>query len=104
MLGIDVLDAVLGSSTVDLTDLVGAQAAAVTGAIGDITGTLSDILSNVPGFPALDIPAPVVGLLTKSTSTSVEGGFGKALASVSGLSHHAPGRHHPDRSGAAERG
>jgi hypothetical protein len=90
VLGTDVLDAVLGSSTVDLTDLVGAQAAAVTGAIGDITGTLSDILSSVPGFPALDIPAPVVGLLTKSTKTSVEGGFGKALATVSGLTVKIP--------------
>lgn len=90
VLGTDVLDAVLGSSTVDLTDLVGNAAAAVTSAIGEITGTLSDVLSNVPGFPALDIPAPQVGLLTKTVKTSVEGGFGKALASVSALSIKVP--------------
>ena len=90
VLGTDVLDAVLGTSTVDLSALVGAQAAAVTGAIDDLTGTLSSVLSSVPGFPALSIPAPVIGLLTKSTSTTVEDGFGKAMTSVSGLSISLP--------------
>jgi hypothetical protein len=90
VLGTDVLDTVLGSSAVDLTDLVGAQAAEVTSLIDDITGTLSGVLSSVPGFPALSIPAPVVGLLTKSSKTSVENGFGKALTSVSGLSISLP--------------
>lgn len=85
VLGTDVLDAALGSSNVDLVDLVGGAADDVTAVIGDLTGTLSDVLSTVPGLPALDIPAPTVDLLTKATSTSISGGYGHALASVTGL-------------------
>lgn len=78
VLGTDVLSNVLGSSTVSLTDLAGASLTAVTQAINGLTGTLSSVLSNVPTLPTLSVPAPTVGLLTKSTSTSVSGGFGYA--------------------------
>jgi hypothetical protein len=78
VLGTDVLSDVLGTSRVELTDLAGAPLAAVTRAINGLTGTLSSVLSNVPTLPTLSVPAPTVGLLTKSTSTSVSGGFGQA--------------------------
>ena len=85
VLGTDVLETALGSSTVDVLDLVGSTATTVSSTIADLTGTLSSVLSNVPGLPALSIPAPTVGLLTKTTSTDVAGGFGTALASLTGL-------------------
>ena len=78
VLGTDVLSNVLGTSTVSLTDLAGAPLAAVMQAVNGVTGALSSVLSNVPGLPSLSVPAPTVGLLTKSTSTSVSGGFGHA--------------------------
>jgi hypothetical protein len=90
VLGTDVLDTVLGSPEVDVVDLVGEAGAEVTDLMGEITGTLSDVLSNVPGLPALNVPAPEVGLLTKTTSTSISGGFGRALASIDGLSITIP--------------
>jgi hypothetical protein len=85
VLGTDVLKTALGTTTVDALDVVGSASATVSAAISTVTGTLSSVLSNVPGFPALSIPAPQVSLLTKTTSTSIASGFGKALASVTGL-------------------
>ncbi len=90
VLGTDVLSNVLGTSSVDLLDLAGTQLTAVNGLIADLTGTLSSVLSTVPQFPTLSIPAPEVGLLTKSTSTSITDGFGVASTAVKGLSITLP--------------
>jgi hypothetical protein len=90
VMGVDVLDAALGSSTLDLEGAITSKLAEVNGVIADVTGTLSDVLSNVPSLPALDIPAPVVGLLTKSASTSISGGFGRATTTVHALSISLP--------------
>lgn len=91
VLGTDVLDAALGSSTVDLTSLTGPAVSQVNGVLTTLTGTLSDVLSNVPGLPALKVPAPTVTLLGKSTSTGIVDGYGKALASLTGLRISIPG-------------
>jgi hypothetical protein len=85
VLGQDVLDTALGTSSLNLADLVGGTATQVTGAINGLTGTLSSVLSTVPGLPALKVPAPQISLLTKSSSTSVSGGFGRAVTNVTGL-------------------
>lgn len=85
VLGTDVLDSVLGSSTLNLTDLVGSTATQLTSAIDGLTGTLSSVLSTVPGLPTLSIPAPKVELLTKTATTSISGGFGRAATTVQGL-------------------
>ena len=90
VLGTDVLNDVLRTGKIDLLDLTATQLAAVNGLIGQLTGTLSEVLSTVPQFPTLSIPAPQVGLLTKSTSTGVEDGFGVASTSVKGLSITLP--------------
>jgi hypothetical protein len=90
VMGVDVLDAALGSSTLDLEGALTSKLAEVNGVIADVTGTLSDVLSSVPSLPALDIPAPVVGLLTKSTSTSIKDGFGQATTTVHALSIRLP--------------
>jgi hypothetical protein len=50
--------------------------------LNGVTSTLSSVLSNVPTLPTLSVPAPHVGLLTKTTSTSVSGGFGRASTSL----------------------
>ena len=85
VLGTDVLQSALGSSSLDVVDLVGTAADDVTSTINGLTGTLSSVLSSVPGLPTLSIPAPQVKLLTRSTSTSISGGYGHALSSVQGL-------------------
>jgi LPXTG-motif cell wall-anchored protein len=90
VLGTDVLSDVLGTTSVDLLDLAGTQLAAVNGLIAELTGTLSSVLSTVPRFPTLSIPAPEVGLLTKTTSTDVVDGFGVASTAVKGLSITLP--------------
>jgi hypothetical protein len=91
VLGVDVIASALGSSTLDLEGVTSSTLAQVNGLIGPVTGTLSTVLSNVPGFPVLDVPKPVIGLLTKSTSTSISGGFGRASTTVRGLSITVPG-------------
>ena len=92
VLGTDVLTDVLqlDSSSIDLLDLVGSTLAELQSGIGGLTGTLSAVLSSVPGFPALDVPAPQIGLLTKSSSTGIEDGFGLASTAVKGLSVTLP--------------
>ena len=90
VLGTDVLGNVLGTTTVDLLDITTAQLDAINGIIGGVTGALSSVLSTVPQFPKLSVPAPEVGLLTKSTSTGVQDGFGVATTSVKGLSLTLP--------------
>jgi hypothetical protein len=85
VLGQDVLSSALGTSSLNLLNLVGGTATQVTGAINGLTGTLSSVLSTVPGLPTLKIPAPQISLLTKSSSTSISGGFGRATTNVTGL-------------------
>jgi flagellin-like hook-associated protein FlgL len=85
VLGTDVLKNVLGNSTISLFDLTGSTLAAVTGKVNGLTGVLSGVLSNVPTLPTLSVPAPKVELLTKTTSTSITGGFGVAQDSVRAL-------------------
>lgn len=90
VLGTDVLSDVLGTTKVDLLDLAGTQLTAINGLIGELTGTLSSVLSTVPEFPTLSIPAPQVGLLTKAASTDIVDGFGVADTSVKGLTIAIP--------------
>lgn len=85
VLGTDVLDSALGTSSVNLLDLVGTTAGTVNSTISNLTGTLSSVLSNVPSLPKLSIPAPQVALLTKSAKTGISGGFGTADTAVQGL-------------------
>ncbi|MEO6206183.1 MAG: hypothetical protein ABIO67_12515, partial [Mycobacteriales bacterium] len=90
VLGTDVLNNVLGTTKIDLLDLVGGTLTTVNNLIGSLTGTLSSVLSNVPSFPALSVPAPKIGLLTKATSTNITDGFGVAQNSVKALSITIP--------------
>jgi len=90
VLGVDVIDAALGSSTLNLEGVASSVLSQVNGLIGDVTGTLSDVLSSIPSLPALEIPAPVVKLLTKSATTSISGGFGHAETVVQGLTITLP--------------
>jgi hypothetical protein len=87
VLGTDVLSNVLGSSKVNVLDLVGSTLSQVTAKVDALNGVLSSVLSAVPG---LSIPAPQVDLLTKSTSTSIANGFGYAQNSVNALSVSLP--------------
>ncbi|MDX6198221.1 MAG: hypothetical protein QOJ79_1372 [Actinomycetota bacterium] len=87
VLGTDVLNNVLGSSKVNVLDLVGSTLSQVTAKVDALNGVLSSVLSAVPG---LSIPAPQVDLLTKSTSTSIANGFGNAENSVNALSVSIP--------------
>lgn len=90
VLGTDVLDAALGDTQLALVDLAGGKLTSVTAAIDELTGTLSSVLSTVPGLPALAIPAPQVELLTRTTKTWVEGGYGRAMNAVQALSITLP--------------
>lgn len=90
VLGTDVLKTALGSSTIDLSALAGTAVTKLTSTISGLTGTLSSVLSSIPGLPVLDIPAPKIGLLTKSTSTSISGGYGRASTLITGLSITLP--------------
>lgn len=90
VLGTDVLNKALGSSSLNVTDLIGTTATQLTTAISGLTNTLSTVLSSVPGLPKLSIPAPTVGLLTKTSGTSITGGFGRAQNAVHGLTISIP--------------
>ncbi len=85
VLGGDVLQAVLGSSTLDVANLVGSVADQVNSAIATATGTLSSVLSTVTGATGLVVPAPTVTVLKKSTRTGLVGGYGTADATVTTL-------------------
>jgi hypothetical protein len=87
VLGTDVLANVLGNTKIDVLDLAGSTLSQVTAKIDALNGILSSVLSAVPG---LTVPAPKVGLLTKSTSTSIANGFGNAQNSVNALSVSIP--------------
>ena len=90
VLGTDVLGNVLGTTKLNLLDLTGSTLSQVTAAINGLTATLSNVLSNVPAFPALSVPAPTITLLGKSTATDVVNGFGVARNSVKALSITVP--------------
>jgi hypothetical protein len=87
VLGTDVLANVLGNTKVNVLDLAGSTLSQVTSKINGLTGVLSSVLSAVPG---LAVPAPTVGLLTKTTSTDVVDGFGTAADSVHALQVSLP--------------
>lgn len=90
VLGTDVLADVLGTTSVELLDLTTAELGAVNGVVDTLTGTLSSVLSSVPGFPSLSVPAPQVELLRETTDTGVVDGFGTASAGVDLLSVGLP--------------
>ena len=91
VLGTDVLSNVLGTTKVDLAGITAAQLASVNALVGQLTGTLSSVLSSVPGFPTLSVPAPTVTLLTKSVRTGSSGGFGTAGTDLRALTVTVPG-------------
>lgn len=81
ILGTDILQTALGNTKLDLLDLVGAQAATVTSTINGLVGTLSSVLTTA----GVSFPAPVITLAEPSTRTWVEGGYGRAMATVEGF-------------------
>jgi LPXTG-motif cell wall-anchored protein len=82
VLGTDVLSDVLDVTEVDLLDLTTTQLTAVDALVGTLTGALSEVLSTVPLFPDLAVPAPQVDVLVADPSTGVVDGFGVASAIV----------------------
>lgn len=86
VLGTDVLQTTVGSSQVELLDLAGPVQARIDSAISDLTGALSGSLSQVPGLPTLQVPAPKVDLLARATSTDVVDGFGVAGSALRAVS------------------
>ena len=90
VLGTDVLNNVLGATRLDLLDLTGSTLDGVNGLLTELTGTLSSVLSTVPGFPLLKIPAPTIELLTKQSGTGIADGFGTASTGVRALSVTLP--------------
>lgn len=98
VLGTDVLAAALGASRVDVLQLTGDTLGRVSSEIGRVTGTLSQVLSTVRALPTLTVPAPQIGLLTKTTSTGTADGFGTAATGVRALSVVVPPITVPDLS------
>jgi len=91
VLGTDVLASTVGSSSVDVLDLTGPVKAQVDAAVTGLTGTLSSVLSAVPGLPGLNVPAPKVDLLTRATVTDVVDGYGVAGTALRALTVSWPG-------------
>lgn len=91
VLGTDVLDTVLGSTQLDLPDLTSAVQTRLTTAITGLAGTLSAVLSQVPGLPGLSVPAPTVSLLSSATVTDVVDGYGIAGSALRALNVTWPG-------------
>lgn len=91
VLGTDVLDEVLGSSALDVVDLTAPLQSRLNSAVSGLTGSLSDVLSAVPGLPGLEVPAPTVSLLSRATVTEVVDGFGVAGSALRALSVSWPG-------------
>lgn len=87
VLGTDVLDTVLGSSSVDLLDVTDGLLDEVDSVVDGLTGTLASVLSDVAG---LELTAPQVDVLGSATRTGVVGGFGEAETLVSALSVTLP--------------
>lgn len=87
VLGTDVLLTALGSSTVALSALTGPTLATANAVAAQLSGTLSTVLSAVPG---LTLTAPRVDLLTQQTSTAISGGFGQAATALHALTITLP--------------
>jgi hypothetical protein len=85
VLGNDVLMQTLDTDRIDLGYLAGAPLDLLSQRIDQVTGTLSSVLSAVPGLPTLSVPAPQIDLLSVSTATSIAGGFGGARTTVKAL-------------------
>lgn len=96
VLGEDVLLAVTKNTKVDAAALVGGLADKVNNEIASITQTLSDSLSALKGATGLNVPAPSIEILTRSTKTGTAGAFGTADAMVSTLSVTVPSVTVPD--------
>jgi hypothetical protein len=85
VLGNDVLMQTLRTDRIDLGFLAGAPLDLLGQRIDELTGTLSNVLSAVPGLPTLSVPAPQIDLLSTSTATNITGGFGAARTTVKAL-------------------
>jgi hypothetical protein len=96
VMGLDVLKEVTGNSKVDAAKLVGDVADQVNDQIAGVTQTLSDVLSDVTGAIGLNVPAPSIEVLAKTTKTGVAGAFGTADATVTALSVTMPSATIPD--------
>lgn len=92
----DILKAVTGSSTADITSLVGSTLSGVQSKISGLLGQLSSVLSSVPQLPDLKVPVPVVKVLQKSTSLDPVGGLQAARAAVTALQIDWAGLSIPD--------
>ncbi len=89
--GLEVLGTdVLQGRTLDLAATTGPTLATVGQAVAGLTGALSSVLSSVPGLPALKVPAPTVQLLTKAATTAVDGDYGTAGTTITGLTVTVP--------------
>lgn len=92
----DILKAVTGSSTANITDLVGNTLSGVQSKISGLLGQLSSVLSSVPQLPDLKVPTPVVKVLQKSTSLDPVSGLQSAQAAVTALQIDWAGLSIPD--------
>lgn len=95
VLGTDVLENVLGESSVELLDLARTQLEAVNALIAELTGVIETVLTDIslgdiPLFPTLDVPAPTIAVLDGAPETGVQDGFGVASALVQVLSVTLP--------------
>lgn len=85
VLGTDVLQKTLNSDRVDLGLLTSGPIADVNAELASLTGTLSGVLSKVPGLPTLNVPAPRIELLASTMSSGADGDFGVARNAVQAL-------------------
>lgn len=95
VLGTDVLENVLGESSVELLDLAQTQLEAVNALIAELTGVIETVLTDVslgdiPLFPSLAVPAPTIEVLAGDPQTGIQDGFGVASALVQVLSVTLP--------------
>jgi hypothetical protein len=85
VMGEDVLATITGNSTLDAAKLVGDVASQVNAELASISQALSNVLSAATGATGLVVPAPSIKLLTKTTSTGVDGAFGLANVTLTAL-------------------
>lgn len=87
VLGTDVLDTVLGTSSVELLEVTDEVLDEVDAVVDGLTGTLASVLSDVAG---LELTAPQIDVLGAATRTGVVDGFGEAETLVSALTVTLP--------------
>ena len=85
VLGTDVLQTVTGNTKLDVAALSSTVASQVNAALATATGALSSVLSSATGATGLVVPAPSVKVMTKQTSTGMDGAFGIANVLVTAL-------------------